>query len=320
VDAWQAPGRSDQPGLSCNNFRIFNTNIIIMKVNLLIKSFAKFLSPRFQTVHFDYRKWVKPRYNEEHPHEPLFSIIKKNNTRYHEILQAMLQCAEELYRIPLSTENPDPLEPAWNNGFLPGLDIAALYTIIKRHKPCNYLEIGSGNSTKVVAKVIRDHTLSTQIISIDPHPRAEIDALANQVIRKPLEHLDDVSFIVDTMMPGDVLFIDNSHHVFPNSDAMVCFMEILPRLKKGVLVHVHDIYLPYDYPQFMCDRYYNEQYTLAAFLMAAPDRYQTLFPAFYVSLVPELRMVYKPLFDHPCMQTVETHGCSFWFTIGTEPM
>jgi predicted O-methyltransferase YrrM len=262
---------------------------------------------------------VKPRYYEGNPHEPLFTIINKNKKQYEGVLKAMIQCAHELHRIPLSTENPGPMEPAWNNGFLPGLDIAALYTIIIRQKPLNYIEIGSGNSTKVVAKATREHSLKTQIISIDPYPRAEIDALADRVIRMPLEHLEDVGFIADMLGPGDVLFIDNSHHVFPNSDAMVCFMEILPRLKKGVVVHVHDIYLPYDYPQFMCDRYYNEQYTLAAFLMAAPDRYQTVFPAFYVSLDPELRMVYKPLFDHHGMQTVENHGCSFWFTIGTDP-
>jgi hypothetical protein len=54
--------------------------------------------------------------------------------------------------------------------------------------------------------------------------------------------------------------------------------------------------------------------------MAAPDRYQTLFPAFYVSQDPALKLACSAFFDHPGMETVETHGCSFWFTIGTEPV
>lgn len=290
-----------------------------MSVHKSIRSLAKFLSPRFQTVHFDYRKWVKPRYSENYPHGILHTIIQHNQETYHDLILRMHDLKGHLHDIPLSTSPHESHEPVWNNGFLPGLDIFALYAMVAKHRPARYIEVGSGNSTKVVSKAIRELGLNTQITSIDPQPRAEIDVLATNVIRKPLEQLGDVGFIPETLEPGDILFIDNSHHVFPNSDAMVCFMEILPRLKKGVVVHIHDIYLPYDYPQFMCDRYYNEQYTLAAFVMSDPERYVSAFPAFYVSLHPILSEQTASLFRHPGLETVETHGCSFWLCIGRDP-
>ena len=91
------------------------------------------------------------------------------------------------------------------------------------------------------------------------------------------------------------------------------FMEVLPRLKKGVVVQVHDIYLPYDYPQNMCDRFYAEQYMLAAMLLSNPDRYEILAPDFYMSEEEELKQILQPLWKE--LPTVETHGGSFWFRV-----
>ncbi|MCY7410548.1 MAG: class I SAM-dependent methyltransferase [Chitinophagales bacterium] len=120
--------------------------------------------------------------------------------------------------------------------------------MIAIRKPKIYVEIGSGNSTMVARKAIEDHQLKTKIISIDPYPRASIDNLADTLIRKPIENLSDYNFI-DELNENDILFIDNSHRSLPNSNVTVCFLEIIPRIKKGVLIHIHDIYLPYDYPQ-----------------------------------------------------------------------
>ncbi|HRE96861.1 MAG TPA: class I SAM-dependent methyltransferase [Flavobacteriales bacterium] len=210
----------------------------------------------------------------------------------------------------------DQNKPAWNNGFLPGLDIVGIYGMIAEYKPAKYIEIGSGNSTKVARKSITENHLKTEIISIDPFPRAAIDHLADRVIREPFENLSDSRFIVETLNENDILFIDNSHRVFPNSDAMICFLELLPFLKKGVIVHIHDIYLPYDYPQFMCDRYYNEQYMLAAFILANPDKYKTLLPNYFISEDPALAGIISPLWNHPNMCNVEKHGGSYWLQMG----
>ena len=92
---------------------------------------------------------------------------------------------------------------------------------------------------------IRTGNLKTTIMSIDPKPRAEIDSLCDRVMRLPLE-LCDLNLFRE-LEPGDILFFDGSHRIFANSDVTVFFIEVLPRLKPGVLVHVHDIFLPADY-------------------------------------------------------------------------
>jgi len=92
-------------------------------------------------------------------------------------------------------------------------------------------------------------------------------------------------------------------------------MELLPFLKKGVIVHIHDIYLPYDYPQFMCDRFYNEQYMLAAFLMADPKKYKPILPNFFISEDKELSDLISPMWAHPNLANIEKHGGSFWIQI-----
>ncbi|MGY8941188.1 MAG: hypothetical protein ACKVJH_04065, partial [Flavobacteriales bacterium] len=126
--------------------------------------------------------------------------------------------------------------------------------------------------------------------------------------------------LADTLEPGDILFIDNSHRVLPNSDATVAFLEWFPRLKPGVLVQVHDIYIPWDYPQNMCDRAYSEQYMLAMALLSNPQRYKPLFPAYWISMQERYTQLLSPLWDHPNTRDVEQHGGSFWFEIGSDPL
>jgi len=128
--------------------------------------------------------------------------------------------------------------------------------------------------------------------------------------------LNDLQFIINSLNEGDILFIDNSHRCFSNSDATVCFLELLPYLKKGVIVHVHDIYLPYDYPQFMCDRFYNEQYVLAAFVLANPSKYKTILPNYFISEDKELSEIISPMWNHSNLKNVERHGGSYWLMIG----
>ena len=197
-----------------------------------------------------------------------------------------------LYAKNINVENNEN-SPSWNNGFLPGLDIVAIYSLIRHYNPSSYIEIGSGNSTKIARKAIQDGKLETLITSIDPYPRANIDHLSDVVIRERIEKLTDFSAF-KKLGKGDILFIDNSHRCLPNSDVTVCFLEILPMLKQGVIVHIHDIYLPYDYPQFMCDRAYSEQYVLAAFLIANPDKYKPIMPNYFVSEDKELSNILEP--------------------------
>jgi len=280
----------------------------------MLKSIYRFLSPKFQNIFLDYKVDMRPRYGHGLPaHKGLYEIINAHISDYELILKEALKYKEQFWIIKDSSIEKDPIKPAWNNGFLPGLDIIAIYAILAKFKPSKYIEIGSGNSTKVAYKAKKELGLTTKIISIDPMPRAEIDSLADEVHRKPFENLD--FDIVDLLEENDILFVDNSHRILPNSDSMVFYMEILPRLKKGVIVHIHDIYLPYDYPQFMCDRAYSEQYGLAMYLLANPEKYKTIFPNYFVSEDKELAEILVPVWQHDSMTGVEKHGGSYWIRI-----
>ncbi len=281
------------------------------------KSLYRYLNPRFQNVFLDYKVDMKPRYGHgTPPHSRLYDIINAHRTNYEQNLRSALQYAENIFTIQLNGQESDPKMPVWNNGFLPGLDIIMIYTLLATQKPQKYIEVGSGNSTKVAFKAKKDQALTTEIISIDPYPRVEIDQVANKVIKQPFENTDKALF--RDLGSGDIVFIDNSHRILPNSDATVFFLEILPELPKGVIVHIHDIYLPYDYPQFMCDRAYSEQYALACFLLANPEKYRPICPNYFISEDKALNEILTPFWSHPNLKDVEKHGGSFWLQINVD--
>lgn len=259
----------------------------------------------------DYPVTPRSRFGHGQPtHLQLHEIISANQARYRERLDQILAVVDDLHRLPI-TEPADPTEPFWANPWLPGLDVAALYAFLVHHDPALYLEVGSGTSTKVARRAIGDHHLRTRIVSIDPHPRAEIDALCDEVIRSPLEDCDLAVF--DRVQAGDVVFIDNSHRVFTNSDVTVVFWEVLPRLATGTLIHLHDIFLPDDYPPDWAQRYYSEQYVLAALLLGGARTVHTELPCWYVATHQELAERLWPLFV-PLGDDVQRHGNSYWFT------
>lgn len=285
-------------------------------MNNNIASFAKWLSPKFQTVHLEYKVNLIPRFKEgNYVFEKLNSSVRVNDESYRSLLLEFTQHVDKISEIKDHSQETNEDLPTWNNGYFPGMDIINLYGIIAHFKPQQILEIGSGNSTKVARKAIRENGLSTKITSIDPFPRANIDHLSDTVIRLPLEEVSQIGELVKALEAGDILFIDNSHRALPNSDVTICFLELLPQLKKGVIVHVHDIYIPFEYPQYMCDRLYNEQYFLASMLLNNPQRYKTLLPNFYIHQNTDLQGFLTPFWNLPSMQNVEKHGGSYWLTI-----
>lgn len=280
----------------------------------MAKQLQRFLSPRYQNLFLENKVKFKPRYGHGMPEHPeLYKIIDGNRETYMKLLRKALTYKKNIWTIrDVKTETEQAL-PRWNNGYLPALDMIGIYTMLSRFKPKRYVEIGSGHSTRVVHKAILEQELSTEFISIDPKPRTEIDQLPNRIIRKPFENND--FDIVNELNEKDILFVDNSHRILPNSDALVFFLEILPRLKRGVIVHIHDIYLPHDYPQFMCDRFYSEQYGLACYLLANPDKYETILPNYYISEDKELSELIEPIWNHENLKDIERHGSSYWIRI-----
>ena len=165
------------------------------------------------------------------------------------------------------------------NVYFPPPDAEALYLVAQIHRPRRWIEIGSGNSTRVARRAILDGGLDTKIISIDPEPRVEVAAFADEVHRTRLEEYRGDALA--QIAAGDVLFIDSSHAVAPGNDVARLFLGLLPALPPGVIVHVHDIFLPYEYPrEWIADHGWNEQYLLHALLSGG--RHRILWPGYHL--------------------------------------
>jgi hypothetical protein len=148
-------------------------------------------------------------------------------------------------------------------------------------------------------------------VSIDPGPREAVAGLCDEVVAQPLETTDLSRF--EALAEGDVVFLDGSHRTFMNSDATVFFLDVLPRLRPGVLVGVHDILLPEDYPPAWRHWHYSEQYLLAAYLLAGAPWLEPFLAARYASTHPELSHVLDALWDR--IGVAERGGFAFWLRI-----
>jgi predicted O-methyltransferase YrrM len=265
-------------------------------------------------IELDYSVQSRPRYGHGRPvHPGLHEILNRRRDDYARELHGVLEMQDALARIPARQPDGASAEPQWITPWLPGLDSAVLYAMVARRRPALYMEIGSGTSTTFVRRAIRDHALETRIVSIDPQPRAEIDVICDEVVRQPVEDVDLSTF--DRLSAGDMLFVDNSHRIFMNSDATTVFLDVLPRLQPGVLVHFHDIFLPADYPPQWIDRYYSEQYVLAAYILAECPWLEVVLPNYFVTLDPELCGILAPLWSALDCDGLPTQGGSFWLAI-----
>ena len=260
-----------------------------------------------------YRHKVCRRYGGIVPrHARLEAILAEQSGEYEKRIKQFTSFIEQFLTIPLSSSSAvSPKEPVWNNGFFPAFDAISLFGFISTLKPRIYFEIGSGHSTRIAAKAKALNSPSTRIVSIDPTPRAEIDELCDEVVRKPLEECDLSVF--DELSDNDILFFDGSHRALQNSDTTVFFFEILPRLKRNVYIHLHDIYWPFDYPDEWAKRMYSEQYVLGGLLLYARENFEIILPNVYISWCTELLEYFRELWEDPGLQGIEKEGVSFWF-------
>jgi methyltransferase family protein len=251
-------------------------------------------------------------------HPQLLAVLERGRADYERLLAEIELHADVLRSIRPEHDPKNPLAPCWNNIWFTALDAAILVSFLLARRPKNYLEIGSGNSTMFTSHVRRAANLPTIISSIDPRPRAEIDTLCQRKIRAPLEDCDLALF--DELGAGDILFYDGSHRVFMNSDVTVFFLEVMQRLKPGVLVHIHDIFLPADYPPDWSQSLFAEQYMLAAMLLCGAPRFKVVFPGYLVCSDPALGAKARALlgtlgipFNYP--NAAKTLPSSFWLEI-----
>jgi len=170
----------------------------------------------------------------------------------------------------------DAGDPEWGHGMFPPLDGAAAYTAVKKFQPKQIIEIGSGDSTRYLAKAAAPEA---KITCIDPQPRRSIETLPVDFIRRVIRNSD--ADLMDSLDASDILFIDSSHIMLPGMDVDIQFNRFFPRLRPGVVVHVHDIFLPDDYPPHWAGRRWNEQNALAGWLLSG--FFEILYPGHYVA-------------------------------------
>jgi len=190
-------------------------------------------------------------------------------------------------------------------------DWEVLYCMIRHFKPRRIIEIGSGVTTRVSAMAIQKNRqemgIRASLVAIEPYPEQElIDGFPglSELKRMPVQDVPLVEF--GQLGENDILFIDSTHVLKIGSDVQFEFLEIIPRLRKGVLVHIHDIFFPYDYRRdWPMERsiFWNEAYILQAFL-AFNSAFEVLWSSSYLhhrhsSAMQRAFSLYNPQRDLP---------------------
>ena len=209
-----------------------------------------------------------------HYYEPLpdFRSITSEQINHRRVSQGIdFRISEQIALLAELTEYGSELAEIdfdFNNDFFAGFDAAVYYSLIRHLQPMRIFEIGGGYSTRIADKALARNGKGL-LTCIEPYPEARLLAadLKVELIQKRVEAMDVEFFSV--LEANDILFIDSSHIVKFGSDVFYEFLEVLPRLRTGVWVHVHDIFFPHDYPaEWLMHRRLalNEQYLLEAFL------------------------------------------------------
>lgn len=210
------------------------------------------------------------------PYRPFEDLFDRSRPAFREMLGWMDRHGEALASLG---EEPPPA-PRWKQSWFPRLDGAAAYVLVLETRPARIVEVGSGHSTRFLARAAADGGLGPAITAIDPAPRADISALPSvRAIRATVQDAGLEPF--RDLGPGDMLFVDSSHIAMPGTDVDFLFGRVIPALPAGVLVHIHDICLPDDYVRPWRWRAYNEQ-ALAGALMTGGG-FQPVFASRYVA-------------------------------------
>ncbi len=161
----------------------------------------------------------------------------------------------------------------FNNGFFERIDAEVAYSFVREHKPKRIIEVGSGNTTRLLAAALRKNTAEGfpgELITIEPYPAPFLKQGFPGLTKLLVQPVQSVALdLFRTLQANDVLFIDSTHVVAMDSDVLYECLRILPELAPGVLVHFHDIFTPLDYPKkFVMTNlcFWGEQYLLEAFL------------------------------------------------------
>ena len=196
--------------------------------------------------------------------------------------------SKELRQLPVEFPGKEGVFYFNNSAFGTG-DSEILYSIVRKFKPKKIIEIGSGFSTLIAKEAIQANRIESEgqyeceHICIEPYEMPWLENAGVTLLRKKFEDVGKEIFL--QLEEGDILFIDSSHIIRPQGDVLMEYLEILPLIKSGVLVHIHDIFTPRDYmDEWLYNdpvHFWNEQYLLEAFL-TCNDKYRVLLAANYM--------------------------------------
>jgi hypothetical protein len=218
------------------------------------------LKPRGWFIPHRYAPLLPPP-GAQPPYPVIERLFEKSTATFIGVLDAVDSHATQL----------EGLKNLFDQSWFPSLDAAVAYTLVRERKPQRIVEVGSGHSTRVLSRALGG---VGEIVAIDPAPRADIiDLPGVRVVPSTLQAAPLELF--DGLRAGDALFIDSSHILMPGSDVDILLNRVLPMLPAGVLIHIHDIFLPFDYPPIWGWRAYNEQQGILPLL--AGDIYRPLF-------------------------------------------
>ena len=215
------------------------------------------------------------------PYPAILDLFDAARPQFQSFINEMSRLEANMLATRSGADNLD-----WNVNFIPPLDGAAIYTGVAIFRPRRIIEVGSGTSTHFMTRAISDWDLGTQMVCIDPAPRTEISALPVTFKRRVLRPQD--ADIASELTAGDILFIDSSHILQQGIDCDILMSRIFPILKTGVIVHMHDIFLPYGYPPKWLPYRFNEQQALIPWLITG--YFETLFASHYAyrDMAPDL--------------------------------
>ena len=210
------------------------------------------------------------------PYPALEALFARHRPRFREVLGWIESAADGLTRIEARAPPP---APRWGQSWFPRLDAALAYTLVRRFAPRRIVEVGAGHSTRFLARAVADGGLSTRVTAIDPAPRADLADLPVDLRRITVQEAGLEPFAA--LVAGDFLSIDSSHILMPGSDVDFLLGRVFPDLPKGVLVQIHDVFLPDDYPGPWDWRGYNEQ--LGVLPLLTKGGWEPIFASHYVA-------------------------------------
>lgn len=309
---------------------IFIFDLLLVPITFLTSHVLKFY--RNHINFFPFSRRVMQRVGvmpvTDHYYDPLFNfkenrnyIVKPRNLpgidfNFEEqlLLIKNFYYSDELLQIPLNKPENNLIRYYYNNSAFGSGDAEFLYSIIRYIKPRKIIEIGSGFSTILMLKAIQKNTEKDpnylcEITAIEPFENRWLSELDIKLVRAKVETIKPSFF--DCLDENDILFIDSSHMIKREGDILFEYLEIFSSLNSGVLIHVHDIFTPYDYPLKWIkegSRFWNEQYLLEA-ILSHSNRFQIIGSLNYLSKkFPEEFNTMAPVFKK---QQYRNPG-SFW--------